>query len=114
MILIVGAKAAGKLDYLTQSLGYAEEAIADAVLDDRPALVNLQEIVKVDPQHCLGLLPELLRKEVVACNEVGSGVIPISNADTEWREATGRLCNALACQADQVLRIVCGIPTVLK
>ena len=30
------------------------------------------------------------------------------------REYTGRLCTALAEQADRVVRLFCGIPTIIK
>ena len=48
------------------------------------------------------------------CREVGSGVIPMDKADRDWREATGRLCCALAQEATAVIRIVAGIPVALK
>ena len=113
-ILIIGAMASGKREYVTQTLGYAEAAIADGLLDDRPVLLNLQSLVRQNLGEYMGLLPELLQKEVVVCNETGSGVIPASREDTAWRESTGRLCNALAEEASQVIRLVCGLPTTLK
>ncbi|MDR0309110.1 MAG: bifunctional adenosylcobinamide kinase/adenosylcobinamide-phosphate guanylyltransferase [Coriobacteriales bacterium] len=97
-----------------QTLGYFEADMADAVLDDRPVLYNLQNIVQLDTDNCLKLVPALKKKAVVICNEVGSGIIPFNQPDTAWREATGRLCNALAKESDAVIRMVCGIPTVLK
>jgi len=32
----------------------------------------------------------------------------------EWRQATGRLCQYLAAEADQVIRIFCGLEQKLK
>jgi adenosyl cobinamide kinase/adenosyl cobinamide phosphate guanylyltransferase len=32
----------------------------------------------------------------------------------EWREAHGRMMNALSREADGVVRLFCGIPQVLK
>jgi adenosyl cobinamide kinase/adenosyl cobinamide phosphate guanylyltransferase len=31
-----------------------------------------------------------------------------------WREAVGRCCQRIAAQAQQVIRVVCGLSQVLK
>lgn len=113
MILVVGGSASGKREYVL-SLGYAPEQMADGVLDDRPVLRNLQDLVMADPENAPTLLPALLKKEVVICDEVGSGVIPMGKERRLGREATGRLCCRLAEQAERVVRMVSGIPTVIK
>lgn len=113
MILVIGARASGKKDYVL-SLGYAPESIADGVLDERPVLYNLQNLTMPDPEGALALYDALIRKEVVVCDEVGSGVIPLEKARRLGREATGRLCCRLAKEATKVVRLVCGIPTVIK
>ena len=95
MILVIGARASGKRDYV-ESLGYAPGQIADGVLDDRPVLYNLQTLTMADPEGAPALLESLKTKEVVVCDEVGSGVIP------------------LAKEAAKVVRLVAGIPTVIK
>ena len=59
------------------------------------------------------LLPGLLGS-VVTCDEVGYGVIPLDKADRLWRDEVGRLCSALAQQADLVVFVTCGLPQVLK
>ena len=113
MILVIGARASGKRAYV-QSLGYASGQIADGVLDDRPVLYNLQTITMADPEGAPALLESLKTKEVVVCDEVGSGVIPQEKARRLGREATGRLCCQLAKEAAKVVRLVAGIPTVIK
>ena len=113
MILILGGAASGKRTYL-ESLGYASEDIADGVLDDRKVLYGLEKLVAADPERVQSMLPELLQKEAVACCEVGSGVIPIQYEQRRAREATGRLCVLLAARAEKVVRLVAGIPTVIK
>lgn len=59
------------------------------------------------------LLPQLLGR-VVTCDEIGCGVIPVEPMEERWREETGRLCCALAEQADAVYRIWAGIPQQIK
>lgn len=56
----------------------------------------------------------LAGKRVVACCEVGSGVVPADADARAWRERVGRVCCALAARSDVVVRMVCGIPQVLK
>ena len=113
MMLIIGGAASGKYTYLL-SLGYGPEDIADGVLNGKKVLYGLEKLVAADPEEAEALRPELLKKEVVACSEVGSGVIPLHYEQRRAREATGRLCVQLAAKADKVVRLVAGIPTVIK
>ena len=113
MILILGGVASGKRTYL-ESLGYEPEDVADGVLDEKKVLYGLEKLVAADPEGAEGLLPELLKKEAVACREVGSGVIPIRYEQRRAREATGRLCVQLAVHAEKVVRMVAGIPVVIQ
>ncbi len=59
-------------------------------------------------------LTNLLSKEIVVCNEVGSGIIPMLASERMYREQTGRLCTLLASYAEHVIRMVCGISVTLK
>ncbi len=113
MVLVIGGAFSGKRAYV-QSLGYANADMADAALDSRPVLYNLQDLVAQDPAGCMALVDALLQKEVVVCNEVGSGVIPGERRERLVREQTGRLCNRLAQSATRVVRVVCGVPVVIK
>ena len=113
MLLIVGGEGSGKKTF-AQTLGYTDNDIADALLDERPVLYHLERMVFADPACTDVLLPTLAEKEVVICNEVGSGVIPADRTERIGREATGRLCVLLAQRATCVVRMVSGIPTVIK
>lgn len=112
MILVIGAAASGKRAYAA-SLGFSAEDMADAVLDKRLVLHNLQALVAHDPAGAPALLPALTEKALVLCDEVGCGVIPEDPAARAARVATGRLCILLAQRAKRVVRLVCGIPSVL-
>ena len=113
MILIVGSAGSGKRSFV-RSLGYTDAQIADAECSSLPVLAHLEQMVFANPDSADRLLPLLLQKEAVLCREVGSGVIPVDDAERAGREATGRLCILLAQQAECVIRMVCGIPTVIK
>jgi adenosylcobinamide kinase/adenosylcobinamide-phosphate guanylyltransferase len=42
------------------------------------------------------------------------GVVPMDAWERIWRERVGRTCGKLASQATRVVRMVCGIPTIIK
>ncbi|MDR0862732.1 MAG: bifunctional adenosylcobinamide kinase/adenosylcobinamide-phosphate guanylyltransferase [Oscillospiraceae bacterium] len=114
MVLVIGGKANGKLDFVRQHLGYNNADIANATLDDRPVLNNLQDLMLADPSSAESIFPTLLTKSVIICDEVGSGIVPIDRAARHWREAVGRLCCRLAEQATAVIRLQCGIAILIK
>lgn len=113
MILIVGGEGSGKRTF-AKTLGYAEKDMADGCLDSRPVLFHTERLVFERPEDADKLYDALLKKEVVICNEVGSGIIPMEPGERLGREAVGRLCVRLAAKADAVVRMVCGIPSVIK
>ncbi len=113
MILVVGGEGSGKREYV-HSLGYTWEEMTGGVQDDCPVLYHLERIIFARPESASELLPSLTEKEVVICNEVGSGIIPIDTRERLSREATGRICTLLAKEAETVVRMVCGIPTAIK
>ena len=51
---------------------------------------------------------------VIVSDEVGYGVVPIDAFDRKYREAVGRVCTDLASKSKKVVRVVCGIGTVIK
>ena len=60
---------------------------------------------------------ELLRVNpdiVLISNELGYGVVPVDAFDRKYREAVGRICTKMAAAAKRVVRVTCGIGTVIK
>lgn len=98
MILIIGGRGAGKREFARETLG----------CDPKDTLPALHELDPLPP------LEELLGYEAVICDEVGCGVVPLERADRERREAIGRLCRALAREAQAVYRLQCGLAMRLK
>ena len=113
MVLITGGCASGKRSFAL-SLGYADADIADAVLDERLAVCHVEELAARCDEPADALAEALAGKEVVICREMGCGPVPADAAERELREKVGRLCVALAQRADCVVRMVCGIPCVIK
>ena len=90
--------------------------LAAALYPDLPKLENLHLLVRralEENRDPLSLLPAL-RGHAGTCDEVGCGIVPIDRADEAWREAVGRLCCALAAEADAVVRVIAGVPQYIK
>lgn len=103
-VLIIGGAFQGK------------RKIAEKLYPELPKVFNLHEIVRkciAEGRDSRTLLDEL-RGHVVTCDEIGCGVVPIERNDENWREAVGRLCCALAEQADAVIRVWAGVPWFIK
>ena len=58
----------------------------------------------------IGFGPEI----IFIINEIGCGIIPLEKSERIWREQTGRAGTVIAKNSDTVVRIICGIPTVIK
>lgn len=135
MILVTGSEASGKKTYV-KSLGFTEEDMSYDPYSDAPVILNVERAVflalkekeeeaasadekverteKAKINEAALLFERLKNKKVVTINEVGSGVIPAERAERLGREASGRLSVLLAKEAEQVVRMVCGIPVMLK
>ena len=114
MILIVGGRAAGKRA-LAASLGYSEDQMSCDPVQDAPVIFDAQEAARgLDKGQLAELADALAQREVIICTEVGAGVVPIDPEERAFRESAGSLTVALADRATCVVRVVCGIPQVLK
>ena len=92
----------------------ARDSQASAVsLADATVVFHVEELVR-EGALARGVFEQLLSKQVLTCTEVGSGVIPLTWDDRQFRERAGSLSSSLAKEADCVVRMVCGIPVVLK
>lgn len=103
-VLIIGGAYQGK------------RKVAEKLYPNLQKIENLHEIVRKmlqKNQDSMSLL-HTLRGHVITCDEVGCGVVPIDRADENWREAVGRLCCALAQEADAVVRVIAGVPQFIK
>ncbi len=107
MILIIGGRCSGKLEYV-KSLGYGDKDISVDVYGSEPVLYHL-ECIKFPADE-----EKILLKEVVVCDEVGSGIVPIDNESIMRREEISALTTRLATCAQSVVRIVAGIAVKLK
>ena len=51
---------------------------------------------------------------ILICDEIGNGIVPLEAEERIYRERTGRILEQLAAQADEVVRVVCGIGQKIK
>ena len=117
MILLIGPYASGKRYYATHVLKLDPDEIASGTLDGRPAVRDLQRLVErtlCEGGSASSLLEPLCGKQAVLADEIGAGVIPMDPEERRVREETGRLACLLAARADTVVRLMAGLPTVLK
>lgn len=104
MVLLVGGAYQGKA------------ALAKRLYPDLPLAQNLHARVREelaagrDPMALL----DGLRGHVITCDEVGCGVVPLDRTDETYRETVGRLCCAIAEEADAVVRVIAGVPQYIK
>ena len=131
MILIIGGFAQGKLHYVKQHYGHGEDGQAWLILDgtlDVPAGADASQVIV---NHLHRYIREQLRQgkdpeEVVEsfcrehadciliCDEIGNGIVPLEAEERNYRERTGRTLEKLAAEADEVVRVVCGIGQRIK
>lgn len=67
-----------------------------------------------DPEAAI---EEFLREHpdcILICDEIGNGIVPMEAEERNYRERTGRILERLAAQADEVVRVVCGIGQKIK
>ena len=107
MIFVTGSLFSGKREYIQNALHLSpEEFVARAVWDVERLAAGASSLEK--------LAEDLSAHEVVIASEIGGGVVPVDPEERAVREAAGRLACLLARRADTVVRVVCGLPQVLK
>lgn len=124
MILIIGGAYQGKLDYAKSALGVTPEqvfACTGREIDfSKRCIYRLEEYslacvrAGVEPAEEMKTFREQWKDSILICQDISSGVVPMEAELRQWRNANGRLCQYLAAQADQVIRIFCGLEQRLK
>lgn len=132
MKLVIGGRAQGKLNYVLQHMTDENYQIYDGVFPDGEELFNRSnrnEILIVNHFHKWvnkelkeNRNPEeemeaFLKKGVrfvIISDEIGNGIVPVDAFERDYRERTGRMLITLASQADEVVRVICGIGQKIK
>jgi hypothetical protein len=125
MTLVFGGAYQGKLAYVTERFGVSDRDISrcgeDGTFDPAaPVVVGLERFSLACVRAGKEPLDELCARcadrsgKVFVADDISCGIVPIDPVLREWREAHGRMMNALSREADGVVRLFCGIPQVLK
>lgn len=124
--LVIGGYAQGKLAYVKQQFDLSEYEQYDRVLpvpgtggkniliDHLHLWVKKQLEEQNDPETALRTFLEKQTNWILISDEVGNGIVPMDALEREYRERTGRMLITVAQQADEVIRVVCGIGQKLK
>ena len=92
---------------------------SEAILIDCATLwLSNRMLVGADPDAETAILLRALARTsapvAIVSNEVGQGVVPENALARRFRDAQGRLNQALAAEADLVALVVAGLPLALK
>ena len=110
MTLIIGGAYQGKRMYALETLGCTPKALVEHVELKIRAMVEAGR----DPETEIAALSEGWDDAIVLLEDIACGVVPLDATDRAWREAVGRCGAYLAARADKVIRVFCGIGTVIK
>ncbi len=126
MVLIFGGAYQGKQDYVLETYGLSAKDVYQCDLEsmvinfDKKVIANLERFIlacikeEVSAKECLEDNIEKLRDKIIICDDISQGVVPVDKTERAWREMTGRTMTYLGQEADEVIRVFCGIGTRVK
>lgn len=124
MILIIGGAYQGKLEYAKAAFSLKDSDIFTCTGKEvdlsRKCVYALEEFCFAcvqageEPADFFRKHRQEIQNSILICQDIFCGVVPMGADVREWRQATGRLCQYLAAEADQVIRIFCGLEQKLK
>ena len=120
MVLIIGGAYQGKLDFAHKQYGITKEEIyictAGEIDFSKQCIYKIEEFTHhhPDPIGYFKANRERWENSILICQDIFSGVVPMGAENRAWRQKTGRLCQYLAAEAEQVIRIFCGLEQRLK
>lgn len=111
MILIIGGKFSGKREYAIENFSICDDDFSNDFESEKPVIFGIENY---NGEVTNAFIEKLSKKKILIACEVGCGVVPILKAESEQREKTGELLQELAKKATKVIRVFCGIGTVIK
>lgn len=100
-------------------------ALIDEIPDEAPLLIDCLTLwlsnhlladhdLEQEQERLLSALARRVGLTVLVANEVGLGIVPDNALARRFRDAAGRLNQAVARQADEVVFMVAGLPMMVK
>lgn len=126
MKLIFGGAYQGKLDYAKSTYNLTEKDVHHCDMEsmvinfDKKIIAGLDKFVLacikegVNAKECLEDNVEKLRDKIIICDDISQGVVPLDPTERAWREMTGRCMIYLGQEADEVIRVFCGLGNKVK
>lgn len=128
MDLIFGGAYQGKLEYVKEHFDIGEEDIFYCNKDSETLEIDFSKKVickfeeftlacvkkGIEAKEYLIEHEGELNEKIIICNDVSQGVVPIDKEIRAWREMNGRTMIFLTNRANEVTRIFCGLPQVIK
>ncbi|MCM1329926.1 MAG: bifunctional adenosylcobinamide kinase/adenosylcobinamide-phosphate guanylyltransferase [Ruminococcus sp.] len=126
MTMITGGAFQGKKNFAKRRFNIAENEILDGgkcginevfsakCVTDFHMFVRRLIDEKIDVLEFTKKLCEKNSDIIIIINEIGCGIIPIEKSERIWREQVGSAGCIIAENSSAVVRICCGIPTIIK
>lgn len=132
MKLVIGGCFQGKLDYVLNEYKLTESYISENELPSEALLKKVENQKKRmvlnhfhiwmrnrmlqggNPEQEIMDFVKQHSDMIVISDEIGNGIVPVDAFEREYRERTGRILVRLAEEADEVVRVVCGIGQKIK
>jgi len=129
LIVVIGGAFQGKLDYVKNEYGVVENDIfycgENQPLDFSKEVIYgfhlyIYDLIRqqsdnqgqaaVNYEQMAGKLMD----KIIICDDISSGIVPIDPIYRKWREETGKSMKVLCSAAQKVIRVFCGMGTVVK
>ena len=124
MILIFGGAYNGKLEFVKEKYKVSNDDIffcTNHTLEfDKRVICGLHVFTRACVLNNISALEilenniENLKDMIIVCDEINSGIVPMSKLDRAWREETGRVLQFLTKHSSSVYRIFFGLHEELK
>ena len=124
MTLVIGGAYQGKLEYVMEKhqgrtvfqcdIETAKPDLSADVINSLHLMTLAQIRAGIDSLTYINeKLPEM-KDKIIICDDISCGVVPIDPETRQWRETAGRCLALLSKNADEVIRIFCGIESRIK
>ena len=124
MTLVIGGAYQGKLEYVMgkhQGKTVCQCSIDNPEMDLSADVINSFHLMTL-AQVRAGIdalayinekLPEM-KDKIIISDDISCGVVPVDPETRQWRETNGRCLALLSKNADEVIRVFCGIESRIK
>ena len=116
MKLVIGGFSQGKLEFVKREWLSVQERMdhVPEVFDQLHLFVRNSLLEGRCPEEEVNEYVALHPDCIIISDEVGNGIVPMDSFEREYRERCGRILVNLATEADEVVRVVCGIGQKIK